>query len=148
MTTTKGIQLNINTAAKTGTGRRNRRDTAVRKYSSIPHALPRKETPAHPTPGRITTPRNSNMHRKWQDQTINILPDGQEDTFHEPQFKKSPGGLAKVVKYMKKGVAEKEASSGKRKPLGNVSNGKRILQSKAASKKELKKIQDKLSEMC
>mmetsp|Transcript_3757 Transcript_3757/g.8302 ORF Transcript_3757/g.8302 Transcript_3757/m.8302 type:complete len:84 (+) Transcript_3757:220-471(+) len=62
--------------------------------------------------------------------------------------KKNSGGLGTVVKFMKKATVQKAESAGKRKPLGDVSKGNKILQSKAASKEELKKIQSKLTEMC
>mmetsp|Transcript_25358 Transcript_25358/g.45748 ORF Transcript_25358/g.45748 Transcript_25358/m.45748 type:complete len:109 (-) Transcript_25358:133-459(-) len=66
----------------------------------------------------------------------------------QPQFKKNSGGLSKVVKLIKSASEEKETFAGKRKPLGNLSNGNRLLQSKAASKRELQKIQSKLPEIC
>ena len=59
------------------------------------------------------------------------------------------GGLGtELIKLMKKASQEKKASSGKRKPLGNVSNGRRLLESKAASKRELERIQGSLNEIC
>jgi hypothetical protein len=59
--------------------------------------------------------------------------------------KKSAVRLGSVVKLLK------EAESfrvGTRKPLGDASNGRIKLESRAASDRELKKVQSKLSEFC
>lgn len=69
----------------------------------------------------------------------------QDTTIHGAT--QSSSGLSKVVKLMKSATHEKKTFAGKRKPLGK-SNGNRILESKAASKKELQKIHSKLTEMC
>lgn len=88
---------------------------------------------------------------KWREQINNNRMFDKENSLEHTQVKKSSGaergGLGtELVKLMRKASIEKEAFSGKRKPLGNVSNGSRLLQSKAASKRELKKIQSKVSD--
>jgi hypothetical protein len=62
--------------------------------------------------------------------------------------KKSTVGLGSVVKLLKEASYEKKVFAGKRKPLGDASNGRMILESRAASKRELEKVQSKLSEFC
>mmetsp|Transcript_24597 Transcript_24597/g.53002 ORF Transcript_24597/g.53002 Transcript_24597/m.53002 type:complete len:132 (+) Transcript_24597:194-589(+) len=85
---------------------------------------------------------------KWGEQINNNRFD-KEKCSHETDAKKSKGGLGtELIKLLKEASYEKKASSGKRKPLGNVSNGSRLLQSRAASKQELKKIHSKLTDMC
>ena len=59
------------------------------------------------------------------------------------------GGLGpELIKLIKKASHEKKVMKGKRKPLGNVSNGNKVLQSRAKAKKELEEIHSKLPEMC
>jgi hypothetical protein len=62
--------------------------------------------------------------------------------------KKSTVGLGAVVKLLKEASYEKKVFANKRKPLGDASNGRMLLQSRAASKRELEKVQSKLSEIC
>ena len=62
--------------------------------------------------------------------------------------KKSTIGLGAVVKLFKEASYEKKVFAGQRKPLGDASNGRMLLQSRAASKRELEKVQSKLSEFC
>ena len=62
--------------------------------------------------------------------------------------KKSTVGLGSVVKLLKEASYEKKVFAGKRKPLGDASNGRLLLESRAASKRELEKVQSKLSEFC
>ena len=62
---------------------------------------------------------------------------------------KQEGGLGpELIKLIKKATHEKKVVKGKRKPLGNVSNGSKVLQSRAQAKKELEEIHSKLSELC
>jgi hypothetical protein len=53
-----------------------------------------------------------------------------------------------TVKLLKEASYEKKVFAGQRKPLGDASNGRMLLQSRAASKRELEKVQSKLSEFC
>ena len=62
--------------------------------------------------------------------------------------KKKSLGLGAVVKLLKEASYEKKVFAGERKPLGDASNGRMLLQSRAASKRELEKVQSKLSELC
>jgi hypothetical protein len=61
--------------------------------------------------------------------------------------KKSTVGLGSVIKLLKEASYEKKVSAGKRKPLGDASNGRMLLESRAASKRELEKVHKKLSEL-
>ena len=62
---------------------------------------------------------------------------------------KQEGGLGpELIKLIKKATHEKKVVKGKRRPLGNVSNGSKVLQSRAQAKKELEEIHSKLSELC
>ncbi len=61
----------------------------------------------------------------------------------------SLGGLGKqFVNLLKNSAQDQEIFYGKRKPLVDVSAGRKNLQAKAASKKELEKIHHKLSDIC
>ena len=62
---------------------------------------------------------------------------------------KQEGGLGpEIIKLIKKASYEKKVVKGKRKPLCDVSNGSKVLQSRAQAKKELEEIHSKLSELC
>ncbi|KAL9183549.1 hypothetical protein ACHAXT_004405 [Thalassiosira profunda] len=85
----------------------------------------------------------------WRDE----LQWDKENAAYDSRPKTIPGGLrqarSQVIKLMKGASEEKAAFAGRRKPLGQVStNGSKLLQSKAASKAELQKIQSKLTEVC
>ncbi len=61
----------------------------------------------------------------------------------------SLSGMGKeFVNLLKKSAHDQDVFYGKRKPLGDVSAGRKNLQAKAASKKELEKIHSKLSDFC
>jgi hypothetical protein len=61
----------------------------------------------------------------------------------------SLGGLGKEFMYLlKKSSQDQQIFYGKRKPLVDVSAGRKNLQAKAESKRELEKIHRKLTEFC
>ncbi len=103
-----------------------------------------------------TDPDESLSSLKWREQINNYRIEEREREQREKQLGihdkfqgGGGGGLGpELLKLCKRATYEKKAFSGKRKPLGNVSNGSKVLQSKAAAKRELQKIHSKLPEMC
>ena len=78
---------------------------------------------------------------------FNIATDYDYESYNNDQHqplttpKNQVGGLGtEILKIMKKASHDKKASAGKRKPLGNVHNGRKILEARAADKKELQKV--------
>ena len=61
--------------------------------------------------------------------------------------KKHTVGFGSVIQLLKEASYEKKVLAGKRKPLGDASNGRMLLKSRAASKRELERVQNKLSEL-
>ena len=98
-------------------------------------------------------PDESLSSLKWREQINNYRFEERREREQQGAHNKFQGGGGgglgpELIKLCKKATYEKKAFKGKRKPLGNVSNGSKILQSKAAAKRELQKIHSKLPEMC
>ena len=149
ITTTNYLSITRRKAKMTGQLQRKNEFMAESRSSNKQNAAPqvthrRREIPS-------SDEYKSLPSLKWREQINNNRMFDKENSLEHTQVKKSSGaergGLGtELVKLMRKASIEKEAFSGKRKPLGNVSNGSRLLQSKAASKRELNKIQSKVSD--
>ena len=118
-----------------------------RQHYNSPMASPKScsnnDHTSYVIPLSIATQRENLSSLKWRDQINN-----NRNNWNKAK-ENSDGGLGiEVMKLLKKASHDKKIMKGKRRPLGNVSNGNKLLQSKALAKKELESIQNKLPDMC
>ena len=66
----------------------------------------------------------------------------------QPSQKKKGGLETELLKLMKRATKEREVAAGRWTPHGQVTKGGRLLQARAAAKRELQEIQGRLSGVC